>query len=197
MTATTNTNITKHTILMLTILAVWALSVAILAYRGVFASLYPPLIAPLVAAGILLPLLAYALIPSVKAYIEAIGLRGLTIFHVWRIPAAMLFFWYGSQGLLPETFVRNAAWGDLLAGLFALILIVIPPTRRRYIAFHIFGFADFVLAVGTGLTFTLLNDPRMAPIAARVGYDDPNQLARVFRKFTGVTPSQFRRDHRV
>jgi hypothetical protein len=31
---------------------------------------------------------------------------------------------------------------------------------------HRFGFADFVVAVGTGLAFTLLLDPRMAPITA-------------------------------
>lgn len=33
-------------------------------------------------------------------------------------------------------------------------------------------------------------------IAARVGYDDPNQLARVFRKSTGVSPTQYRRDRK-
>ena len=32
------------------------------------------------------------------------------------------------------------------------------------LVFHIFGFADFVVAVGTGLTLFLLNDPRMAGI---------------------------------
>ena len=30
---------------------------------------------------------------------------------------------------------------------------------------HRFGFVDFVIAVGTGLTFTLLLDPRMELIA--------------------------------
>ena len=43
---------------------------------------------------------------------EALGLRALTVFHVWRIAAALLFFWYGARHLLPETFVRDAAWGD-------------------------------------------------------------------------------------
>jgi hypothetical protein len=36
--------------------------------------------------------------------------------------------------------------------------------RFRYRSFHRFGFADFVVAVGTGLTFTLLQDPLMALI---------------------------------
>ena len=36
--------------------------------------------------------------------------------------------------------------------------------RNRYWVFHLFGFADFVVAVGTGLTYFLLNDPRMSGI---------------------------------
>lgn len=46
-------------------------------------------------------------------------LRALTLFNVWRVPAALAFFYYGSQGDLPTAFVRNAGWGDLIAGLLA------------------------------------------------------------------------------
>ena len=49
-----------------------------------------------------------------------------------------------------------------MVGLFALAVSVMPETRNRYLAFHIVGFADLMLAMATGLTFTLLfNDPRM------------------------------------
>jgi hypothetical protein len=65
---------------------------------------------------------------------------------------------------LPDLFVRNAAWGDLIAGTLALALAFLPASRSGYWTFHLFGFADFVLAVGTGLMFTLADDPRMAPI---------------------------------
>ena len=33
--------------------------------------------------------------------------------------------------------------------------------RRSYLGFHLFSFGDFIVAVGTGLAFTLLGDPRM------------------------------------
>jgi len=36
------------------------------------------------------------------------------------------------------------------------------PERLRRI--HVFGFADFICAVGTGLTFTLIGDPLMATL---------------------------------
>jgi hypothetical protein len=88
----------------------------------------------------------------------------LTLFNVWRIPAALAFFWYGAQGLPPPLFVRNAAWSDLIAGAAAIpvVLWLMPrPTWRRtsLLAFHLFSFADFVVAVGTGFIFSLLGDP--------------------------------------
>jgi hypothetical protein len=146
------------------VIIAWGLAVVIGAQTGFFRSLYPPFIAPIVAIGIAAPTAAYFMFPSVRRYIEGLGLRTLTLFHIWRIPAALLFFWYGSQGLLPETFVRHAAWGDLIAGCLALGIAFMPESRGAYWGFHLFGFADFVLAVGTGLAFTLANDPRMEPI---------------------------------
>ncbi len=151
-------------IVLLTVLAVWGLAVAVAAQTGLFSGVYPLLLAGLIALGIILPVVAYALSRPFRKYIEAIGLRGLTAFHVWRIAAALVFFWYGAHNLLPDAFVRNAGWGDLIAGFLALGVILLPKTRNRYLVFHLFGFADFVVAVGTGLTLFLLNDSRMAGI---------------------------------
>lgn len=146
------------------VLGTWATAVATAAQTGLLKMIYPPLIGPMVGVGIVAPTMAYFLSSRVRGYIEAIGLRPLTLMHIWRIPAALLFFWYGAQGLLPETFVRHAAWGDLIAGMIALTLVFIRPSRGGYWFMHLFGFADFLLAVGTGLTFTLMHDPRMSPI---------------------------------
>ena len=55
-----------------------------------------------------------------------------------------------------------AGLGDLLAGVNAATILWRPRTQARYRQIHRFGFADFVVAVGTGLTLTLLHDPRMA-----------------------------------
>jgi hypothetical protein len=154
----------RGTRVLLTILAVWGLAVVAAAEAGVFRAIYPMFLAAIIALGIVVPVIIYAMSASFRTYIEAVGLRSITAFHVWRIAAAVVFCWYGEQNLLPETFVRNAGWGDLIAGFFALIVILLPPSRNRYLAFHIFGFADFVIAVGTGLAFFLLNDPRMSGI---------------------------------
>lgn len=71
---------------------------------------------------------------------------------------------YGAHDLLPQVFVQIAGWGDLLAGLLTLGVTLLSENRARYLIFEIFGFADFVAAVGTGLTMFLLHDPRMAGI---------------------------------
>jgi hypothetical protein len=154
----------RGTRVLLSILAIWGLAVAVCAQTGVYHALPPLLLAPIIALGIVVPVIVYALSSGFRAYIEAIGLRQLTAFHIWRIGAALLFFWYGAHNLLPEIFVQDAGWGDFIAGFLALGVILLPESRNRYLAFHLFGFADFVVAVGTGVIFFLLKYPRMSAI---------------------------------
>ncbi len=146
------------------IVATWFGAVVTGASNGWLASLHPPLIAALVAASIALPVLAYALLPGFRALVAAIGQRRIILFHVWRVPAALLFLLLGLAGQLPPLFWILAGGGDLLAGLFAGWTAVRPLDDARIAAFHRFGFADFIVAVGTGLTFTLIGDPRMATV---------------------------------
>ncbi|MGD1700115.1 hypothetical protein [Dapis sp. BLCC M229] len=84
---------------------------------------------------------------------------------MWRILAGFAFLHYGSQGLLPEQFVLNAGYGDLVVGFLVPLILLLPEHNNKYIAFHIFSLLDFVLAVGTGLIFTLLQIPLMENIA--------------------------------
>ncbi len=153
-----------ETRILLGVLIVWGLAVAAAAQAGLYRAAYPLWLTALIAFGIVAPVVVYALSRGFRAYIESIGLRTLTAFHIWRIAAALVFFWYGAHDLLPEAFVRNAGWGDLIAGLLAAGVTLLPKTRNRYLVFHLFGFADFLVAVGTGVTYFLLNDPRMSGI---------------------------------
>lgn len=148
----------------------WGTAVALAASVGWLTLVPPRLVAVIVVAGVFVPTLAYFSMSSVKSWVERLGLRRLTLFHSWRIAAAILFFSYGAAGLLPPRFVENAGSGDLIAGLLALLVVVLPMARWRYWGMHLFGMADFVLAVGTGLYFTL-SDPasmiqiRLLPLA--------------------------------
>lgn len=148
------------------IVATWCIAVIVGAESGFFASLYMPLIAAIVAATIVVPTVIYYLSPTFQAYAATVGHRPIATFHIWRIPAALLFFWLGAKGQLPFAFWFLAGVGDFIAGTWAASLLLRPESEATYRAFHRFGFADFVVAVGTGLTFTLLQDPLMAPVAA-------------------------------
>ena len=143
----------------------WLMAVVAAERSGVLAELgrrFMPGYALLVALGIALPTLAYFSLARVRRAVDGIGLHAITLMHAWRIPAALMFFHVGLQGQLPTLFWVLAGVGDLLAGAYALTVAGRPRTREHYRRIHVFGFADFVVAVGTGLTFTLLGDPRMA-----------------------------------
>ena len=158
------TRIRRGTRILVTIQAIWGLAVVIAAQTGLYSAVDPLVLAPIIALGIVVPVIVYAMSKTFRTYVEAVGLRPLTVFHIWRIGAATLFFWYGAYNLLPPVFVLIAGWGDFIAGLLALGVTLMPESRTRYLVFEIFGFADFVAAVGTGLTLFLLRDPRMAAI---------------------------------
>jgi hypothetical protein len=164
MNQTVSVDKARGTRVLLSVLAIWGFGVIVAAETGVYSAMPALMIAPLIALGIIIPVIVYAVSEAMRAYIAAIGLRSITAFHIWRIAAALVFFWYGEHNLLPEAFVRNAGWGDLIAGVLALFVVMLPENRSRYVVFHIVGFADFVVAVGTGLTLFLLNDSRMAAI---------------------------------
>ncbi len=142
----------------------WLCAVVMGSETGFFLSLYPPLIGLIVTISIVVPATWYFVSARLRLYVQAIGHRRIMLMHSWRIPAALMFFWYGANGQLPPLFWILAGVGDLVAGSLALFLASKPESLRRYWIFHSFGFLDFVVAVGTGLTYTLLQDPRMAPI---------------------------------
>jgi hypothetical protein len=157
---------TRINLILISTLSIWAFAVCVAALSGAIASMPMPYIAALVAVGIALPTLCYFTMPPLREHLDRFGHRNLMLLHLWRIPAALLFFWYGAKGLLPTPFWLLAGVGDFIAGSYVLVLVRKPESVASYRAFHRFGFADFAVAVGTGLTFTLLEDPRMAPIAA-------------------------------
>ncbi|WP_019507258.1 hypothetical protein [Pleurocapsa sp. PCC 7319] len=146
-------------------LTIWAVTVSLLGYWGWFSQLPLPSIAFFVISAIGILLTIYYRHETFRAYISSIHPKHLTIFHLWRILAGFAFLYYGSQQLLPKQFVLNAGYGDLAVGILVPIVLMLPESTNKYIAFHIFSLLDFVLAVGTGLTFTLLSVPLIENIA--------------------------------
>lgn len=154
----------QTTRVLIGVAALWLVALYAAVETGWLASIYRPLIAVIIALTIILPRTFYLLSARLQAYAAKLGHRKIIAFHIWRIPAALTFFWYGAHGLLPPAFWILAGVGDFIAGVVAYLTLKQPESKERYLRFHRIGFADFIVAVGTGLTFTLLLDPRMAPV---------------------------------
>lgn len=152
----------KH---VLVAISIWTATVLLAGKLGVFTHLPLPSISFLVVFAITAQLLLYYRHRDFQAFVVAINPMHLTVFHLWRIAAGFTFLYYGSQQLLPERFVLNAGYGDLAVGFLVPIILLLGGSTEKYIAFHLFSLLDFIVAVGTGLTFTLLSVPTMSTIA--------------------------------
>ena len=113
-----------------------------------------------------------------RAWIDRADPRLLVAPHLIRLAAGVLFLVLAAQGGLSPLFARNAGWGDIIAALLAIPLLVsgLPRTRRHrraWLAWNVIGSLDFVLVLGT---------------AARVALADPGSLAPLFRLPLVVIP---------
>lgn len=142
----------------------YSVLVTCLSAYGFFTAVDTNLFAATVVAATVSLAALYFLSPSVQSLARRLGPYGLAGFHVWRIPAALTFLHYGSKGLLPDIFVTLAGWGDMLAGILAVVVFLIPRSTKAITGFHIIGFTDFIVAVGTGITLTALAPESMSNV---------------------------------
>ncbi len=151
-------------ILLVTAFGVYSAVVILLSANGIFAELNTNVFAMTIVAATSGLALSYFFSPSIRLLANALGPYGLAGFHVWRIPAGLTFLYYGWHGWLPEIFVTLAGWGDLLAGVLAAVVITTARSRWKIIGFHVIGFADFLVAVGTGVVLNAVAPDAMANV---------------------------------
>lgn len=145
-------------------LFIWPLAVVVASSSGWLGSISPLAPPPIAALTMLIPALCYWFIPSVRMYLSRVGIRRLTAVHIFRIAAVPLFFWYGSRGLLPRSFVNAAGWGDLASGILAFGVVLFWPRPSGYWTAHIFGMLDFVTAFAIAIQLTVANPQSMHAI---------------------------------
>lgn len=58
----------------------------------------------------------------------------------------------------------NAGVGDLAVSLLVPLILIGQPSIQNYLVFHLLRQLDFAIAVGTGLTFIVLQVPLMENI---------------------------------
>lgn len=146
----------------------WLVTVVMLAAAGVFRAL-PPLAIPLVVIGANAAL-ARAYRGPWRRSIAAIPSSWVLSFQAVRAPIGLAFLYFGSRSILPERWAAHAGWGDLVVGVFALVLAIAGSTagswRRARWAFNALGLIDMVtVVVHAQLVAVLEKDPRFMSVA--------------------------------
>ena len=160
------------------VVAVWAAVAWSLADAGAFRD--PPGQIPVsfliaILAPVALFLALYRSIPSFRDFVLGWDLRALTVLQVSRVIGFAFLAFYGA-GLLPGVFAWPAGVGDVLVGLAAAMtaqaLVTRPAfaTSRRFVAFHLLGLFDFVVAfvagsLGAGVIPGVVDTITTAPLA--------------------------------
>lgn len=149
----------KRIVILLTI---WGVASFLLGYFGFFNFIPRPLFGLCVMLILATLVVLYFKNKTFQHYSNQIPLKSIALFHSWRIFAGWIFLSYSDR--LPETFVNNAAYGDIIAGFLGLGVLIVGQTKLNYYIFNVLGLIDFFLAVGTGLFLTFAMDPKMDSI---------------------------------
>lgn len=158
---TTGNSSTRH---FFVAFAIYSTTVISLSATGHFAKVNTNFFAVTVVVATIALTLSYFYLPGVKRLAQRLGPYGLASFHVWRIPAALTFLYYGAQGWLPDIFVTLAGWGDMLAGVLAALVLLLPRKPRTILGFHLVGMTDFIIAVGTGIVLNAVAPASMSNV---------------------------------
>lgn len=138
----------------------WFAAASLATLLGVVRLAGPPIAGLTIASGVVLGLWAHRSVPAARAWAEAAPLRGLVLYQTLRAPIGAAFLWLAAQGRFPQLFADVAGYGDIVAGLGALVaaacLPATTPARRRLVLlWNAFGLLDILVVVGTAQTLIL------------------------------------------
>ena len=132
------------------IAAGWAAAAIAVAASGALRNVRMPM--PQVMAGALTLALVAAFTASrgVRDWALDLDLRGLTLFHCWRIVPGIAFLVLYSRGDLPWAFAVPGGWGDIVVAVTAPLASALAPRHRRVVlGWHLLAAADLVNVLAT------------------------------------------------
>ena len=159
-TITHNTRTTEAKVVW--VIIGWALVSFYLGLTGLFTQMPRPIFGAVVIAIQTALIVAYFANANFQRFSNTFSLKTIALFHAWRIFAGWIFL--AHSNVLPETFINNAAYGDIVSGFLGLSVFVFGQTKLNHYIFNIVGLTDFFLAVGTGLYLTFSGEPKMESI---------------------------------
>jgi hypothetical protein len=120
-------------------------------------------------------LVAYALPTTIAEWARTVDVRALVLIHVTRVIAGGYFLVLYGRGELPWAFAVPGGVGDILVGLAAAVVGLLPrPGHSVLFAWNAIGLADILMVVAT---------------AARLGAADPASMAELLRLPLSLLPT--------
>jgi len=116
-------------------------------------SLIPLLVGVMVGVNVLL----FVVSRGYRQMVSAIPLLWLIASHALRVIPGIIFLALHDMGLMPPNTALQAGYGDILSGLFALVVVYMlyrktPYARSAALVWGIFGLLDLVNALYSGQT---------------------------------------------
>ena len=147
-------------------LGAWFCFAVAIGVTGIFEKATAALVALIVWGLAALVLIGCRKGPVLYTWIQNADFRKLIGIHLVRF-VGIYFLVLGSRGDLPNGFARPAGVGDIVIGLGAVGLLVIPtvPAWQRWLRlWNFFGFIDIVFVAFNALRFGLQDSQSMAAL---------------------------------
>ena len=146
---------------------VWLAIAVALGVSGRVAQMKPPL-PQLIIVGLALGLIFFGVIHrGFREWLTGVDLRGFVAFHLTRFVGLAFLIMY-ERGVLTGEFAITAGWGDIIAALGAVVLVLMPRNpmahRSSLFAWNAFGMFDILLVVGTATRIALRSPEELLPL---------------------------------
>lgn len=130
---------------------VWFACAVVVSVSGVMAWLPPPMI-PLFVLGSNVALWAwYRRSGALRTFADGVSLRAFAALHVPRAAFGAQFLAMVGEGRMPASVGLHAGYGDIVAGVLALAVAVVPVRetthRKALFAWNVIAFVDIVTVV--------------------------------------------------
>ncbi len=143
-------------------LALWGVAALALSFTGLITPARPVLIPVCLLGSTAAVLLSWRRVRAAREFFEGLALPAYLGLHITRAFIGTGFLILLSRGMLPAEFAVRAGVGDIIAGVLAALVLVIPARtswhRRALWFFNVVGLVDILLVVATAQRILLFGD---------------------------------------
>jgi len=129
----------------------------ILSLLGLTESVTPMIVGAFIVSNLVIFGLSVRMVPGFADWLRRQTTENLMLLHAIRAPIGAAFLVFGAHDMLPQRFADTAGWGDILAGVLVIPVVLLGlrlSAKGRgwlYLLWSVIGIVDLFLAVGTGI----------------------------------------------